>query len=358
MAILRDEIRDGTNLMITGQRRMGKTSLVREAFRRLHATQRVTTLFVDLEDAKDPADAVVRIVAAARSKTNVWQRTKGALGEGLKRLEAVGVGEFKISLRTGINAGSWKYRGDALLDAIARHRDRRVVIALDEQPLVVNRILVDEDYQMPMERIVGWSVRHDEHVLSFHLAPWSRSTASMCLGELSRSYDLDRPAEVRRAMCLRLRLCVPHHVQQFFDALHRVIRFTRRSVATLEDAERPYRNDMLGTRGRMDMDYFEERLKLVLGPQRFRIALELLARTAGQRSLGLDAIGHFQTELGAVGEGDHAEIPFVLDVLEHDGYLAKNEKGEYRFQSGVLEDWQRARNGLPFPPFVRPQTEA
>ena len=154
-------------------------------------------------------------------------------------------------------------------------------------------------------------------------------------------------------MCRRLRSCVPHHVQQFFDALHRVLRLAGRSMATLEDAERAYRNDMLGTRGRIDLEHYEERLKLVLGPERFQIALELLARTARERLLGSAAVNSYQGELRAIGEGDDSGIPFVLDVLEHDGYLAKNEKGEFRFRSGLLEDWQRARHGLPFRRFAR-----
>ena len=393
LSVLCEEICEGTSILLTGQRRMGKTSLVREAFRRLERTRGITTLFVDLEDAKDPADAVVRIVDRARSNANMWQRLKGVLGDGLDRLETVGVGEFKISLRAQINEGTWKYRGDAILDAIARKKDRRVVIALDELPLVVNRILVNDDYAMPRERIeragefLSWirgsCQRHRDQIsvillgsvgfppilkragLSatmntfslYRLEPWSEATAVRCLAELARYYEVELPTDVRLAMCRRLRSCVPHHVQQFFDALHRVLRLARRSSATLEDAERAYRRDVLGTRGRIDMDHYEERLKLVLGPGRFRIALELLARAATQGSLGSGAIDSYQSELRAIGEVDDAEIPFVLDVLEHDGYLKNDERGEFRFRSGLLEDWQRARHGMPFRPFARKRTE-
>ena len=37
LLVLRDAVLDGTNLLLTGQRRMGKTSLVRESLRRLKA---------------------------------------------------------------------------------------------------------------------------------------------------------------------------------------------------------------------------------------------------------------------------------------------------------------------------------
>ena len=45
-------------------------------------------------------------------------------------------------------------------------------------------------------------------------------------------------------------------------------------------------------------------------------------------------------------------IKDVLHVLEHDGYLTRGDGG-YRFVSGLVEDWWRARNGRAFVPFSR-----
>ena len=386
ITVLTDHVRDGIHTLLTAQRRMGKTSLVRELLRRLGVTAGFTGLFVDLEDAKDPADAIVAISLQSRSLQSVWQRIKDQAAKSLQLVENVQVSELRIKLRAAIDSGNWKQKGDMILEALAE-QDDRIVLAIDELPLLVNRILKNRDYQMTPERIeaadefLSWLRRNGqahrdricmivsgsvgiEPILkqaglsstmnifsAYQLKPWSEATASECLAELAANYKLELPPSVRKAMCNRLRCCIPHHVQQFFDALHRRLKIQDRRNATLEDAEAAYREDMLGTRGRIDMDHYEDRLKLVLGIDGYRVALELLAHTAAGGSLDPEGIRHYETTLRASGDGGVASIPFVLDVLEHDGYFSR-QSGVYRFESGLLEDWQRARSGIPFVPFA------
>ena len=64
---LRERVRDGTHTLLTAQRRMGKTSLVRELLRQLDDEGDFATIFVDLEAANDPADAVAEIAIQARA---------------------------------------------------------------------------------------------------------------------------------------------------------------------------------------------------------------------------------------------------------------------------------------------------
>ena len=66
LAALTDRVGDGTHTLLTAQRRMGKTSLVRELLRRLDGDGAVTTVFVDLEGANDAADAVAEIAIQAK----------------------------------------------------------------------------------------------------------------------------------------------------------------------------------------------------------------------------------------------------------------------------------------------------
>ena len=386
IAILNDHVRDGTHTLLTAQRRMGKTSLVRELLRRLDGTNGFTGLFVDLEDAKDPADAIVAISLQSRSLQPVWQRIKDGVAKSLQYVDGVQLSELRIKLRAMIDSGNWKQKGDVILEALADQNDR-MVLAIDELPLLVNRILKGRDYRMTPKRIeaadefLSWLRRNGqihrdqlcmivsgsvgiEPILkqaglsstmnifsAYKLKPWSQSTASECLAELAASYKLELSFGVRKAMCRRLRCCIPHHVQQFFDALHRHLKIQGRQNATLEDAEIAYREDMLGTRGRIDMDHYEDRLKLVLGIDEYRVALELLALTATMGSLRPESIRHYKGNLHALGDNGETSIPFVLEILERDGYLARRLDG-YCFESGLLEDWQRARRGLPFVPFA------
>ena len=385
IAALREHVRDGTHTLLTAQRRMGKTSLVRELLRVLDGSPGIKTAFVDLEDARDPADAIVEISLASRSLRSISQRARElpfTLFRGLKNIQlGAQYEEMRFQVRAEIHAGNWKRKGDRLLQDLVRGSDL-VVLAIDELPLLVNRILQGRDNQALPENVeetdefLSWLRRNAQahrgrlclivsgsvgiapilkqtglsaamNVFSpYELKPWNESTASACLDALASTYGVDLPSEIREAVCRRLRSCVPHHVQQFFDALHRHLRIAGRFDATFEDADTAYREDMLGARGQIDMDHYEDRLKLVLGTDGYRVALELLARAAAEGTLGQESIDDYERILDASGDPGAASIPFVLDVLVQDGYFVRRGEG-LRFASGLLEDWQRARRGLP-----------
>lgn len=173
----------------------------------------------------------------------------------------------------------------------------------------------------------------------FDLKPWDEETAAACLAALAETYDVELPADVRRAMCRQLRCPIPHHVQRFFDVLHEDMRQAGRNAASLEDVERVYDGDMLGVRGQMDMPHYESRLRMVLGDEAYRVALEMLTEAAvagGQLS---------DRAVARHRRGDERDaIDTVLHVLEHDGYFERQDDG-YRFISGLLEDWWRVRYG-------------
>ena len=393
---LSERIHDGAHTLLTAQRRMGKTSLVRETLRRLAAAGDVEPLFVDLEDARNPQDAVAEIAAQTRTAQSLWLRIRRGFANTLQQagdyFDEVGIGEIKAKLRGGIDRGTWKQKGTDLFAALEQH-EKPVVLAIDELSILVNRLLKGHDYLLTPERIqaadefLSWLRRvAQEHRnvrlvisgsislepilrqagLSAHanvfsrleLDPWSESTASDCLAELAAGYEIDIPADVRIAMCRMLRCCVPHHVQQFFDCVHEDLRRARRRVATLADAERVYSSDMLGIRGQIDLEHYETRLRLVLGNGAYLTATELLTETAAnggvltEQSLAqYDAYSRLLNDAGAA-------IDDVLRVLEHDGYLV-GEHGEYRFASRLIEDWWRARYGRNFTRFAdrRPRGE-
>ena len=154
-------------------------------------------------------------------------------------------------------------------------------------------------------------------------------------------------------MCRRLRCLVPHHVQRFFDSLDEDLRMAGRPDATEEDVARVYTREMLGVRGQADLDHYESRLKLVLGPEGYRAALDLLTQAAIRDGvLERDAIDRFRDYFRARAAAEPVPIEDVLRVLEHDGYLEAREDG-YRFVSSLLEDWWRARHGRHFVPVER-----
>ena len=389
---LNERVLEGTHTLLTAQRRMGKTSLVRELLRRLEEREQCETIFVDLESAKAPADAVAEIAFRARAAQGAWSRIVRLFANvPLDAEVSAGVlgADLKMKLRANVDAGSWQHKGDQIFAALAR--GNQVALALDELPILVNRLLKGDDERITAEgrraadEFLSWLRKNgQEHrgrismILSgsvslepilqqaglsahanifsaFDLKPWDEETAMACLAALAKTYDLDLSTAVRQEMCRRLRCQIPHHVQRFFDALHEHLRRARRSDASMDDVAHVYDNEMLGVRGQMDMEHYEGRLRMVLGEEACRIALDMLTEAAVNHGrLSADAIAR-QRELQA-SETNPVRIEDVLHVLEHDGYLAK-EDDCYCFTSGLLEDWWRVRYGrsrTPASPSMEP----
>ena len=387
--LLTERVRNGTHTLLTAQRRMGKTSLIRELQRRLRDDGRFETIFVDLEDARNPADAIADIGVESRSAHGVWRRITSRFSDTLRsvgdRIETLEVFDVRAKLRAGIDDGNWRQRGDEIFAALAEN-DRLVVLAIDELPMLVNRLLKGDDHRItpqrrqavdeflswlrkngqahqgriamilsgsvslePILRQAGFSA-HVNIFSPFDLKPWDEETAVACLGALAETYHLDLPLDARRDMCHRLRCRIPHHVQEFFDTLHTVVRRAGRCHATLEDVEREYTGEMLGPRGQLNLEHYEGRLRMVLGDDDYPIAIELLTEAAVTSGvLRSDVIDRYHEHVPARAEAPMNPIEYVLYVLEHDGYLERYGDG-YRFVSGLLEDWWRAGHARYFTP--------
>ena len=188
---------------------------------------------------------------------------------------------------------------------------------------------------------------------AYDLKPWSEETAASCLAALAESYDIGLSPEIAGDICRRLRCCIPHHVQMFFDKLHDHLRRAGRRDATPEDSEWVYLHEMLGVRGQVDMQHYEGRLETILGRTGYPVALELLTATAVEGRLDGEAVGRYSAYFPDRSEDGAPSVGQVLHVLEHDGYLERRDGG-YRFVSGLLEDWWRDRYGRNFVPAVEP----
>ena len=386
---LSERVRDGTHTLLTAQRRMGKTSLVRELLRRLDDEGDFATVFVDLEAADDGADAIAEIAIQVRPIQSAWRRVVAGFANRLRdvvdRLDEVGVSELRVKLRAGIDVGNWRQSGDQVFEALAAS-EKPVVLAIDELPILVNRLLKGQDYRITPERreaadqFLSWLRRNGqahrgkvcliisgsvglepvlrEANLSAHanifsrleLRPWSQEVSVRCLAALAGTYGLDFSGDVPNEICRRLRCCVPHHVQQFFDQLHEHLRRNGRTTATIADVDQVYQDDLLSVRGQIDLEHYEGRLRMVLGTEGYKVALLLLTEAAvNDGLLTHQAVQLYREATPSSPTEDGVPIKQVLYSLEHDGYLER-QPGGYRFVSGLLQDWWLARHGQYFTP--------
>ena len=393
---LEERVREGTHTLLTAQRRMGKTSLVRELQRRLAERGDFEVVFVDLEAATDPADAIAEIGVQTKPVRAAWDRIMTVFANLVKdagaRIEELSIADLKVKLRAGIDAGNWPRQGDAIFSALAEC-DRPVVLAIDELPILVNRLLKDEtghvtpEGKREVDAFLSWLRKmgqaHRGRVMlilsgsvsleplleqaglsaqanifsPYDLKPWSEETAVSCLEALAESYDVGIPPEACRDMCRRLRCCIPHHIQMFFDRMHDHLRSAGRREASMEDVGWVYMREMQGVRGQVDLQHYEGRLETVLGRAGYTVALEILTATAVDGDIGAETVDRYRNWFStrdAHNEDGAPLVDHVLHVLQHDGYL-ESSGGGYRFVSGLLEDWWRSRYGQSFVPVFNRQ---
>lgn len=111
LQILETRVREHNHILLTGQRRMGKTSVLRELGRRLESDGWVF-LFTDVEGATCAEDAIAAIAQAVHPVRSISSR----LATGMQRwvgnnIEEVSASEFRLKIRAGLDAGSWRRYG-------------------------------------------------------------------------------------------------------------------------------------------------------------------------------------------------------------------------------------------------------
>jgi hypothetical protein len=369
LSLFMERLSEGAHLLLTAPRRIGKTSLLKEVARRLEG--RFLCLYVDLQKAESPSDAVVELSLAAHEYKPAWDRVLSVFQNTLRdAVETVKIKDLSVVLRSGLTTDNWQSKGDQLFQVLAE-QDLPVALFFDEVAILVNRLLRGSDYIITSQRreevdvFLSWlranSIRHQGKIrlvvtgsigleplvrqaglsatlntfTPFHLKPWTREVARGCLEALSESYALTFQPGAAEEMLDHLGIYIPHHVQMFFDHVYQEARLAGLHEVSMYLVRDVYQQSMLGIRGHVELSHMEERLKMVLGPKVDLLALDLLTEAAVVGTLTADtarllALTHF-------GEAWASPVRDVLSILEHDGYL-KSRGGAYSFASTLLKD--------------------
>lgn len=372
LEILDSRVRERNHLLLSGQRRMGKTSVLRELGRRLEDDGWIF-LFVDVEGATCPEDAISYMTQASSPYRSITTRFMEKLKHWFNdTLEEMSASKFGLKFKAGLNSGKWRRHGERLLGEIA-NLDKPVLLVIDEMPIFLKSMLrkndgaerVDEFLRWLRGAIQGQDSQSPVVILSgsiglapivqrlgisdrinyfdpIHLGPWSRETSIDCLKQLSESHDLVIEEGVADAVYESLGVGIPHHVQKFFARLRDRAISLRRNTVGIEDVNEVYRNSPFGALGQNDLLHYETRLKEAMGDKGYRISTKTLAEAS--------PVGNFMSHeenilselYEGIGENTRAQIPDVLSMLVYDGYLEKSDDG-YFFSSRLLKDWWAAR---------------
>lgn len=371
LQILGRRVRGGNHVLLSGQRRMGKTSLARELGRRLPEEEWVF-LFTDVEDAARPEDVIADIAAEIHGHRSLAKRCfRGLgrlLGETVSRFEELGVNDFRLKLRADLRPENWRRLGERLFAECAGF-DRRVLLVVDELPIFLRRFLDGEGRREGVERFLSWlratALRADggspvllvsgsiglgplvqrlripdriNYLDPFRLGPWTREDSIACFHKLAEANDLSCEEGVAGEVYDRLGIGIPHHVQSFFARLSEyAIRRKRRTISR-SDVEPVYRNGLLGPAGQNDLSHYQSRLKEGLDDHDYTLAMEILAEAATVEVFTAHARRELARRYRDLTPGVPDRIQAVVAVLEHDGYLHRSDDG-FRFESLLLRDW-------------------
>ena len=374
LQILESQVRDGNHVLLTGQRRMGKTSVVRELGRQLEA-QGWVFLFTDVEGATCPEDVIAAIAKAAHPVLPLIARSFDTMGRWVKNhIEEVKALDFGVKIRDGLNAGNWRHRGERLIRDGAKH-DKPILLVIDELPIFLKRMLSDSDSDgarrvdeflswlrgafqglsggspvlivsgsiglAPLVQRLGIPDRIN-YLYPFRLGPWHREVSVECFERLAKSNGLTVDEGVANAVYEKLGIGIPHHVQFFFAGLQALAIMQNRKRVTVEDVDEVYRTQLLGPAEQNVLVHYETRLKEGLDDESYTVAMEILAEAATQDVFTSDARQSLERQYSTKLDDAPGCIVEALDILEHDGYLEAGDDG-HRFPSRLLKDWWSAR---------------
>ncbi len=372
LQILETLVRDRNHVLLTGQRRMGKTSIVRELGRRLEADGWIF-LFADVEGAASAEDAIAEIARAVHPVRTIASRfavsMKRWISENFEEISAL---EFGVKIRAGLNEGNWRSHGEQLYRACVPEGQRSLLV-IDELPIFLKRMLNHDGNARRVEGFLSWMrsvlqalgdrapvlivsgsigleplVRRlgipdrINHLYAYRLGPWDRETSVKCFNRLVDRYRLSIDDGVADAVYYALGIGIPHHVQSFFARLRDFAIMHDRDRVTVKDVEDVYRNSLLGPSGQTDLVHYEARLKEALEDESYSIAMEILAEAAVEGVFTQSAKNCLVRMYSRLVNDAATRIADVLEVLEHDGYLEANDDG-HRFASRLLKDWWTAR---------------
>jgi hypothetical protein len=375
-------LEEGAHILLTAPRRIGKTSLIKEAETRIG--DRYAALFVDLESCEDESAAVLKIAEAAREHRDLRQKIHDAfrnvLGGLMKGVDELSIAEVSLKLRDGITA-DWRAKLFEIFQRLSE-AEKPVVLALDELPILLSRMLGDAMSPAGIQRthvflscIREASIRHRGRIrfvvsgsigleplldrarisdvmntfTPLEIGPWERSAALDYLEDRARRNQMQFEEGAAERLLTLLGCCIPHHVATFMRFLRAdADRRTERSCS-LADVDRIYREKMLSVHGHMELATYENRLDRVVSQELRGVALELLTEAAMTGRLTPKAALVILENHGKTGAEARESLRFLLGVFGHDGYL-RGAGDVFVFDSNLLRDWWRHRFGFGYTP--------
>ncbi len=375
---LLEYIDEGAHLSIIAQRRIGKTSLMREAASRL--SEDFIPLYIDLQASESSAGLVTELTIATAPHDGLWGKAKSVFSNLFSTatgcVDTISVADFEIKIKDGFSGDNWQDKGSQILNILAS-QEKRVVLFIDELPILISRMLNDYDSEgiKSVHTLLTWlrlqALKHKDkismvfagsiglepvlsraklsadinHLTPFELKPWTDPVALGCLEALAAHRKIELPKSAAQQMLDLLGCNIPYHVQLFFSKISEHCQEARALSCSPESIHEIFNARMLNSKGHSDLAHMEERLDKVFHKDELKLAMDILTQVA---VIGFIEQAQVQTlcdRLQVTKVQRSKLLPELFTTLKHDGYLKKNTAGKYVFISNLSREWWRGKFG-------------
>lgn len=368
-------LKNRSNILLLGQRRIGKSSLMLETANRLK--DEFISLYTDIENCDSPEDVIVKFSKTAQEHRSLIKTIRDGFvkifGNIIDSVEEVGIDNIaKLKLREGANR-NWMSTGEQLFEWLS-NAEKPIIIFFDELPIFINRIMRDENKNITPEKqklvdlflswlrstgikytdririVVGGSIgiepllaqinlsSHLNMFTAFHLLPWDNATALEFIDDRAIGNNISFEEGAKEYLLEMLGVAIPHFVQKFLQNIYWDCLDRNSNSCAISDVERVYNEKLLAVQGSIELATYVERLERTLGVEKYNFAKELLSEAAiTGRLTGKAAMIISDNYCSNQNEKTDA-IRFLLKTFEHDGYLQQSGP-DYVFENTLLKNY-------------------
>jgi hypothetical protein len=373
---------DKQSVVITAERRMGKTSVVKKMM--AEQPERIYWVYQEIEGIQSPLKFAEAIIHEIRTYLSLGERTKGnwqKFRQAMSEAKFMGVNVPKatetdwqdrlISVMADLSAQLFQLSPDLLF-----------VFFWDELPMAIDNIRKECGNSAAMAvldtlrsirqthanlRMVYTGSVGLHHVVStlktngylgtptndmypFNLLPLAEIDALELARELSIGEGLvmnDR--EVVAQTLVTAVDCIPFYIHASID------RLKRKPSPITADTVLEMIQYSLSTANPWDIDHYQTRIKSYYGAERWRIALQTLDEIALADSaltfkdicdrVKMQNLNLFDNKLLDSKPFDTEMLRDILKLLQQDHYLDRDVAGAYRFRFRLIQQYWRSQRG-------------
>ncbi len=372
------EILDRQSVLLTAERRMGKSCLIKKM--RSEPPQGVLAFYRDVEGVDSPLRFVERIYRDVEAHLGLLQRTTGRVQSFLRRFHGLEVPGVRFPLPA---APHWKDLLERTLEDLAEHREGNVVFFWDELPLMLEKIKRLGGEGLAMEvldalraarqthpklrmvytgsiglhhvvsslREVGHAADATNDMMVIEVPPLDTPEAAnlarnLLEGEAIRCTDRAKTSEAIAAGLDG----IPYYVHHVVSSLR-----TDDEEATPESVARRVDRALTDPTDPWHLKHFRERLRDYYPGERGEVASAMLDELASAPPLAVEdlrrrlastltpAAGSFTERILS---SEPAAMREVLTTLERDHYIHRDPEGLYGFRFPLVRRWWRFDRGL------------